>query len=127
MIFENMRRALVLLISTTLLSSGFVQLSWGGTIDTGYLIETDQRTTSITRVRSLLAQADVADQLQQLGVDQSNIEERLQGMTNAELAALESRIDENIAGSGAIGVIGTVFLVLLILELVGVTDIFKSF
>jgi len=32
-----------------------------------------------------------------------------------------------VAGSGALGVIGAVFLVLMILELVGVTDIFKSF
>jgi len=127
MMFHKIRRVLVLLVSTTLLSSGFVQLSWGGTIDTGYLLETDQRTTSVNRVRSLLAQADVAGQLQQLGVDQSSIQERLQSMTNAELVALESRIDQNVVGSGAIGVIGTVFLVLIILELLDVTDVFKGF
>ena len=47
-------------------------------------------------------------------------------MTTAELLELESRFDEQVAGGDALGVIGAVFLVLLILELVGVTDIFKS-
>jgi hypothetical protein len=39
---------------------------------------------------------------------------------------LEGSLDRQIAGGDAIAVIGVVFLVLLILELVGVTDIFKS-
>jgi len=36
-------------------------------------------------------------------------------------------IENQVAGSDALAVIGVVFLVLMILELVGVTDIFKSF
>jgi len=47
-------------------------------------------------------------------------------MTTAELIALEGRIDENNAGGSALGTIGAVFLVLLILEVVGVTDVFKG-
>ncbi len=55
------------------------------------------------------------------------VEERLNGLSTAELMALEGRLDSHLAGGDAIAVIGVVFLVLLILELVGVTDIFKSF
>ena len=36
------------------------------------------------------------------------------------------KIDQQIAGGDILAVIGIVFVVLLILELVGVTDIFKS-
>jgi hypothetical protein len=75
----------------------------------------------------LLVQDQVAKQLQAFGVDADDVSLRLQGMTTAELINLEGQLDSQIAGGGALGVIGTVFLVLLILELVGVTDIFKSF
>jgi hypothetical protein len=47
-------------------------------------------------------------------------------MTDSELASFESSLSQGIVGGDALAVIGAVFLVLLILELVGVTDIFKS-
>jgi hypothetical protein len=47
-------------------------------------------------------------------------------LTDEEIAALHGRIEQQVAGGDAIAVIGVVFLVLLILELVGVTDIFKA-
>ena len=51
---------------------------------------------------------------------------RVDQMTSAELASFESSLNQGIVGGDALAIIGTVFLVLLILELVGVTDIFKS-
>lgn len=126
MITDKSKRVLLQLVSITILAAGFVQPSYAGAIDTGYLIDAGARSNSIDRIELLLAQEGVSEQLQQLGVDRSAIDERLQGMTTAELVALEGRLDSEIAAGDALGVIGTVFLVLLILELVGVTDIFKS-
>ena len=65
-------------------------------------------------------------QLPPEGILEEQVLERLEAMTTAELLELESNFDEQLAGGDALAVIGTVFLVLLILELVGVTDIFKS-
>ena len=127
MIMKTSAKLLLNLITVAILSSGFAQFSFAGPIDTGYLIEADDRSASVDRIRVLLAQQSVSEQLQQLGVDEAAVVERLQSMTAAELVALEGQLDEGIAGAGAIGVIGTVFLVLIILELVGVTDIFKAF
>jgi hypothetical protein len=61
-----------------------------------------------------------------LGVDQATVMERLNGLSTAELLELEGQIDQQVAGGDILGLIGAVFVVLLILELVGVTDIFKS-
>ena len=44
----------------------------------------------------------------------------------AYLAELARNIDSAPAGGSALGVVGAVFVVLLILEAVGVTDIFKA-
>ena len=120
------RVVLVQLLSVALIAAGFVQVSWAGSIGTDYIVDGDARAASLARIESLLVRDDVAQQLQQYGVDKASIDARLAGLTTAELVELEGTIDEQIAGGDALGVIGAVFLVLLILELVGVTDIFKS-
>jgi hypothetical protein len=95
-------------------------------VGTDYIVEANAREASLARVEALLARDDVATQLQSLGVDKAVIQDRLQGLTNTELASLAGQIDQQVAGGDALALIGAVFLVLLILELVGVTDIFKS-
>ena len=117
---------LVRLVSVALVAAGFTQFSFAGVVGTEYLVEADARGASVARIEAFIAREDVAQQLRILGVDDSNIEARLAGLTTAELLALEGRIEQQTAGADALGVIGAVFLVLLILELVGVTDIFKS-
>ena len=124
--FERSRGVFVRLISIALLSTGFAQTASAGTIGTDYMLEADARDASRTRVEALLAREDIAREMENLGVDAAVINERLDALSNAELVALESRIDRETAGGSALGVIGAVFLVLLILELLGVTDIFKS-
>ena len=121
-----MRGFLLRVLSVALVSAGFAQFSFAGVVGTEYLVEADARATSLERIEVFLAREDVAQQLSAFGVDEANIEARLAGLTGAELLVLESRIEQQTAGGDALGVIGAVFLVLLILELVGVTDIFKS-
>jgi hypothetical protein len=128
MLLKKSRLFVLQLVSVALICTGFVQVSSAGVIGTGQIIESDVRATSIGRIDALLAREDVAGQLQEYGVDPAVIEARVRGLTTAELLVLESRIDQQIAGAGdVLTLIGAVFLVLLILELLGVTDIFKSF
>ena len=127
MFSEKLKTITLHIVSVAILSVGFAQASFAGAIDTSYMIDADERSTSLDRVQLLLAQDAVAEQLQNFGVEQSVIAERLQGMTTAEIVELEDRLETEIVGGDAIGLIGAVFLVLLILELVGVTDIFKAF
>jgi hypothetical protein len=105
---------------------GFVQVAGAGVIGTQQMIDSEARQEQLTRVESFLLRQDVADQLIEYGVAPEVVVERIKHMTNAELVALEGKIEEQIAGGDALALIGAVFLVLLILELVGVTDVFKS-
>jgi hypothetical protein len=61
-----------------------------------------------------------------MGVDAAAVVTRLAQLTDEELVLMESRLDKLPAGAGALEVVGIVFVVLLILELVGVIDIFKA-
>jgi len=96
-------------------------------IGTAHLVDQESRVASLSRIEVLLAREDVGRQLEAFGVDRALVVERLNGLSHAELLELEGQLDSQVAGGDIIGLIGAVFVVLLILELVGVTDIFKSF
>ncbi|MFO7306074.1 MAG: PA2779 family protein [Gammaproteobacteria bacterium] len=85
-----------------------------------------ERDANLAKVSAVLARAEVRDQMKALGVDATLVEARLAALTDAELSQLAQNIDSAPAG-GVLAVIGVVFIVLLILEAVGVIDIFKKF
>lgn len=78
------------------------------------------------RVDAFLARAEVLQQLQQWGINPADAQQRVAALTESELQQLAAQIDELPAGAGALEVIGVVFLVLLILELVGVINVFSA-
>lgn len=114
------------LVAVALLGMGMAQVSTAGMIGTDALIEEEARDGRITKIEQLIDREDVARQLTELGADAEFLKARIGNMTDAELAALDGHIETHVAGGDALGIIGAVFLVLLILELVGVTDVFKS-
>ena len=109
-----------------LLSLGFVQAAGAGVVTTYEAASHELRQGQVADLERLLARADVAAELARFGVSASDVMARVNHLTDAEVAELQGTIEQQVAGGDAIAVIGVVFLVLLILELVGVTDIFKS-
>jgi hypothetical protein len=124
--FCYLRQSILHVVTLALVCAGFAQVSYAGVIETGYLVETGDRAASIARVEVLLASDEVARQFEKLGVDKALVAQRIQALSNTELLLLEEQMEQQIAAGDALALIGAVFLVLLILELVGVTDIFKS-
>jgi uncharacterized membrane protein (Fun14 family) len=117
--------ASILCVAVLNLSSPLV--AQAGVIGTLQAVESQQRAADLATVNSALAREQVRAELSAMGVDAAHVETRLGAMTDAELRSLAGEIDNLPAGADALAVIGIVFLVLLILEAVGVLDIFKSF
>lgn len=107
-------------------SLGFAQVSQAGMISSADARQIEQRATRTAALEAFLARGDVAAELTRYGVSPDVVMARVNGLSDSEIAALQGRIDDQVAGGDALAVIGIVFLVLLILEVVGVTDIFKS-
>ena len=83
---------------------------------------------SIERVGKFLMREDVQAALVRMGVDQSQAIERVQALTPSELAQLERHLNELPAGgTGVVEVLGIVVIVLIVLELLGVTNVFTRF
>jgi hypothetical protein len=76
-------------------------------------------------VERVLSQQQVQERLKAMGVERSVIDQRVAALSDAELASFAERLDNAPAG-GVIEVLGVLFIVLLVLELVGVIDIFKT-
>ncbi|MFU8897167.1 MAG: PA2779 family protein [Gammaproteobacteria bacterium] len=81
---------------------------------------------TVLRVQAALDREAVQSQLMALGVDAEAAKERIASLTPAELRQLDGQLATLPAGAGVLEVIGVVFVVLLILEIVGVTNIFRG-
>jgi hypothetical protein len=90
------------------------------------LINPETISTQDDAIQAFLARETVQQQLVQMGVNPELAMARVNALTPTERQLLEKNISDLPAGAGVIEVIGIVFIVLLILELVGVTDIFKK-
>ncbi len=111
----------------TLLFSGYSQHAFGAVIGTDRAIAAEQHQARVAHLQSLLVRDDVTQRLAQLGVDPVQAQERVAALTEYELARYSEQLNSLPAGAGALEVVGIVFIVLLILELVGVTNIFSNF
>lgn len=98
------------------------------------LVSTDQVVADATlkhsadaaraRLAALLARNDVAAALQNHGIDVELARARVDRLTDAEVLQMAGQIDELPAGGDVLGVIVFLFLVLLITDILGFTDIF---
>jgi hypothetical protein len=76
------------------------------------------------RLAALLARDDVAAALQQHGVDAAQARARVDSLSDAEVVRLSGQVDQLPAGGDVLGVAVFLFLVLLLTDVLGYTDIF---
>lgn len=71
-----------------------------------------------------LSRADVVAALQARGVNVDAARDRVAALTDAEASQVAAQIDQAPAGGDALGVIVTIFVVLLITDIIGWTKVF---
>jgi uncharacterized membrane protein (Fun14 family) len=120
------RFSLVLVLCTALFTASIQSAAYGGVISTEQYLSAIDREATIARIDAVLARDEVRRQLEHHGVDPAAASARVAELTDRELQTLATDLESLPAGGNALAVVGIVFLVLLILELVGVIDIFKK-
>jgi hypothetical protein len=96
-------------------------------VGTADVIENGGRAERLERLDEFLSREEVREQFVALGVDPDQAGLRVASLTDSELSLLEAGLgDLPAGGDSVIAVIGVVFLVLLILEFVGVTNVFTK-
>ena len=119
-------RWLVRIICLALLNLGSPVVAEAGLIGTLQAVEAGTRSGDLATVNAALAREQVRGQMAAMGVDPSAVDARVARLTDSELRSLADRMEQMPAGGDALAVIGIVFVILIILELVGVIDIFKK-
>lgn len=99
-----------------------VQAAMVGNAD---LLQQAQQQFDREHLVTMLERADVQQQLIALGVDPDEAKARVASLTDGEVAQLNQRISELPAGgTDALGVILIIFIVFVITDVIGATDIF---
>jgi hypothetical protein len=119
-------RIFVYALCLALLNLSSPPVAQAALVGTLQAVESGTRDLDLARVNATLEREQVRDQMVALGVDPAVVDARVARLTDSELRSLAERMDQMPAGGDALAVIGIVFLVLIILELVGVIDIFKK-
>ena len=119
-------RSIVYALCLAILNLMSPSLARAELVGTLQAVESATRAHDLAAVSGALARDEVRAKFVELGVDPALVEVRGAALTDPELRTLADRMDQLPAGGDALAVIGLVFLVLLILELVGVIDIFKK-
>jgi len=120
------KKAGIFMLVINFIFTTYPAASYAGMVGTDELLAPASRGEQMSEIRSVLAREDVRTQMLELGVSPTDVDVRLDSLTDSELAQLSAGIDELPAGGSIIWVIGVVFIVLLILDLVGVTNVFTK-
>ena len=67
---------------------------------------------------------EIAQALQERGVSTQAAKDRVDAMTESEAQRLAAHIDTDPSGAGVLGVLFTVFIVLLVTDILGLTKVF---
>jgi len=124
--FRKTQRFLSSLMIIMMLSLGVSKISMAGIVTTAELVNAQQTVVEREQVRDWLARADVRKQLTAMGVDVKAAQARVASMTAQEVHTMASNMKNMPAGAGVLEIGVLVLLILILLDLTGVTDIFPN-
>jgi hypothetical protein len=126
---HSFRRTTAVLTAVCIVSSGLLAPAYATTISTEQLAAATAAAVGVLsanhqRLHAALDRTDLAAALQARGVSVEALRDRVDALTDAEAAQVLAQIDQAPAGGDVLGIIFTVFIVLLVTDILGVTKVF---
>lgn len=101
-----------------------MQSTHAGLVGTDKVAVSAQSHSERERIRTFLDREDVRKELQQQGIDADTAKARVNALTDEEVRKVAGKLDSMPAGGDIIGVLFTVFVVLLVTDILGFTKVF---
>jgi hypothetical protein len=117
---RKMSRSVSLLAITAFLGLGLHLPAYAAIVNTDATIAAEKS----SQAQQLLARQDVRQQLIKMGVNPDDAVDRINNMSDQEIAALDGKLNQLPAGGDALSIAALIFLVLLFTDIMGYTDIF---
>lgn len=97
-------------------------------VDTGEILKQNQRDISHKRIKMFLDRTDVQKYLVTWGISPEEAKARIDSLSDEEIENIASRLEQLPAGGSALGtIVGAaliVFIILLVTDILGLTDVF---
>lgn len=119
-----MRMTSRLLIASVLGLGLPLQSAYAGLVGTDKVAVSAQSQSERERIRSFLDREDVRNELQAQGVDVNTAKARVDALTDEEVQKVAGKLDKMPAGGEIIGILFTIFIVLLVTDILGFTKVF---
>ena len=120
---KTIRKVLSALLTVTLISMTF-NSSQAAMIANDVVISQSQHHSARAELMQAVQREDVRQQLLNMGVDPAAVESRINLMTQEEIAQLNQQVEDLPAGGSVLGVLLIIFIVFVITDVIGATDIF---
>jgi hypothetical protein len=125
---KSMRKMVAGLVILTLAVTITWAPAYAAMVSTGEILKQSQSNLDRERLHMLLDRSEVRKHLEAWGVDTKEARARVDSLTDQEIAEIAGQIDQMPAGGDGLGLlVGAaliVFLVLLITDMLGYTDVF---
>ncbi len=122
---KTIAAGLAVLMAMNIVPIGLAQAEM---ITTDQVLQDTDPSGDRARLETFMSRDDVQGQLIRLGIDPEEAASRMASLTDEEVRQIAGRLDELPAGEGGLGaVVGAIvliFLVLLITDLLGLTDVY---
>lgn len=124
-ILHHIVRPVSVLVSTAVLSlSLYTPAAQAAMVTTDQVINVAEAASARTQLQTALLRADVQQALIEQGVNPQDVQARVDALSDDEAAQLAMQLDEMPAGGDGLGLIVFVFLVLVVMDIVCLTNIF---
>jgi hypothetical protein len=124
MLRSNLAKRFTALLVTLSMLGSYSLPAYAGLVTTEQMLQEQLRELDRASLISELDRKEVREQLIDYGVDPEDAKARIAALSDAQIAELKAGIGDLPAGSGVGEVLVILLLVLLILEIAGVTDVF---
>lgn len=125
LLLRKLRKAIGLLVMSTMLSLSLSAPGYAAMVGTEDILTADSVAQERDYIREMLNRDEVQDQLTSLGVDPAEAQQRVDAMTEEEVQMLAGQLEELPAGGSVLGLLAFVLIVLLITDLLGVTNVYN--
>lgn len=120
-----MRLTSRILIASTLAIGLPLQSAQAGVVGTDRVAAAADSQADRERIRVFLEREDVRKEMQQQGLDAATAKARVDALTDDEVKRVAGRLDQMPAGGDIIGVLFTIFVILLVTDILGFTKVFS--
>ncbi len=113
------------MVIASMLAMGLpLQPAFAGIVPTDQVVSHQLAGQDRARISAFLDRADVLAQLQQQGVTAGEAKARVNALTDEEVNKIAGQLDQLPAGGEILGILLTIFIVLLVTDILGFTKVF---